>query len=229
MISLILPYWKRQEATDASLCLMAQHYMDLDLEIIVVDDGSPEPYEKPTLLPLDIHVIRLPFKTVAKDSCTPYNFGVSRARGDYIAISNPENLHRKPILEEMQASIKSDDDYVMAAAWSEEQKRWHCHSSMIRNNVNDVGGYLPKGSNYHFMSMMKRSLWDKAGGFDEDYRNGAGYSDPDFVRRLHRVGAAFIMRDDLVVEHPRAGAKSNWTSEGFTKNRELFLSKWKPL
>lgn len=226
MISLILPYWQRQEATDESLCLMAKHYMDLDLEIIVVDDGSPKPYEAPTLLPLDIQVVRLPFKLQAKNPCTPYNAGVMRSRGEYIALSNPENLHRKPILEEMLDSIKTDSDYVMAAAWSAEQNRWHCHSSMNRSNDNDVGKYLPKGTQYHFMSMMKRELWDKAGGFDEDYRSGAGYDDPDLVMRLHKAGANFIMRDDLVVEHPRKDAHSQWTKEGFLRNRNLFLSKW---
>ena len=42
MISLILPYFERQSATDDSLRLMAMHYHDLDLEIIIVDDGSSE-------------------------------------------------------------------------------------------------------------------------------------------------------------------------------------------
>ena len=181
MISLILPYWNRQEATDASLCLMAKHYMDLDLEIIIVDDGSPEPYERPTLLPLDIQVIRLPFKTMPRNACTPFNFGASRARGDVIAISNPENLHHKPILEEMLSELKDSNTYVTASAWCPDQNRWHAHSSMVRNDSNDVGSFLPKGAQYHFMGMMKRELWDKIGGFDEDYRLGAGYDDPDLL------------------------------------------------
>lgn len=229
MISLLLPYWERQEATDKALCLMAQHYMDLDLEIIIVDDGSPEPFVAPTLLPLDIKVWRLPTKIEAKNACAPYNAGAQIAKGDFIAISNPENLHRKPILEAMRDAVKGDADYVMAAAWSEEQKRWHAHSSMTRNNVNDVGAYVPREAQYHFMTMMRRSLWDKSGGFDEDYRDGAGYDDPDFVRRLHAAGANFIMRDDLIVEHPRAGAHAKWTKGGFARNRALFLSKWQPL
>jgi len=226
MISLILPYWDRQEATDASLCLMAKHYMDLDLEIIIVDDGSPVPYDKPTLLPLEIHVIRLPFKTTPRNPCTPYNYGVSRARGEYIALSNPEILHKTPVLEEMKAFITDSNTYVTASAWCEEQERWHCHSTKVMSNDNDVGGFIPQGAHYHFMSMMTKSLWDRTGGFDEDYRLGAGYDDPDFVLRLHRAGARFVHRDDLVVEHVRAGARAKWPAEGFKRNRELFMSKW---
>ena len=43
MISLILPYWNRQGATDRSLELMARHYRELHLEVIVVDGGLTLP------------------------------------------------------------------------------------------------------------------------------------------------------------------------------------------
>ena len=197
--------------------------MDLDLEIIIVDDGSPKPFLKPTLLPLEIHVLRLPFKTQPKNPCTPINYGVSRARGKYIALSNPEILHSVPVLEEMR-SLVVGNTYVTASAWCAEQQKWHAHSTVNRHK--ESGGILPNGSQYHFMSMMTKELWDKAGGFDEDYRNGAGYDDPDFVMRLHRAGAVFAHRDDLVVEHPRRGAKSNFKRSDFEVNKQLFYSKW---
>lgn len=229
MISLILPYWSRQEATTEALWSMVRQYWTyLDLEIIVVDDGSPVPFVKP-IVPLDIKVVRLKTKHHALNPCVCYNEGVAKSQGDYIALSNPENLHRADILHALQAEITTDLTYVTGAAWCAEQNRWHCHSSMVRRNDNDVGAYVPAGAQYHFMSMMKRSLWDKIGGFDEDYRDGAGYDDPDLVRRLHRAGAVFKMRDDLVVEHVRAGAHSAWTPEGFARNRAIFLNKWEPI
>jgi GT2 family glycosyltransferase len=76
------------------------------------------------------------------------------------------------------------------------------------------------------MSMMHRSLWDKCGGLDEQYREGCGYDDPDFVMRLNRAGAKFVIRDDLVVEHVRAGARAQWPREGYVRNRALFMQKW---
>lgn len=202
---------------------MAKHYMDLDLEIIVVDDGSPKPFLKPTLLPLDIIVLRLPFKTQPKNPCTPFNFGVSRARGKYIALSNPEMLHNEPVLEQMLESIKDDMDYVTASAWCEETKKWHAHSTVNRHD--ESGGILPKAQ-YHFMSMMTKVLWDKSGGFDEDYRNGSGYDDPDLVMRLSIAGANFIHRDDLVVEHPRKDAHAKFKREDYEINKALFYKKW---
>ena len=220
MISLILPYWDRQQVTDKAMTLLWTHYHDLDLEIIVVDDGNKEPYRK-TQWPLCVKIVRLPEKSNPMDSCLCYNKGFEVATGDYIALSNPETFHVKPVLEQMRDSIQNDNDYVMAAAWCPEHKRWHCHSSMKRSDSNDVGSFLPKGANYHFMSMMKRSLWP---GFDEDYRMGAGYSDADFVMRIK--DANFIMRDDLVVEHVRTGARAQWTAPMFARNRDIFMRKW---
>ena len=219
MISLILPYWDRQAAADKALRLIEKNYSGIDLEVVVVDDGSG-------FVGSGVKVVRLPKKEVPLNPCVPFNRGVEASSGEFIALSNSEILHNRPVLAQMRDEICDESDYVMAACWG---GRWHCHSSRERTNDNDVGAYLPKGSDYHFMTMMKRSLWEKAGGFDEDYRDGAGYDDPDFVRRLHRAGARFVRRDDLVVEHPRAGAHAKWTPEMFARNRKVFMSKWQPL
>jgi len=232
MISLILPYWRRQSATDESLRLMMANYSDLNFEVIIVDDGSPEPYQVPGSMTIDVKVIRLPKKDGPKNPCLPYNEGAKVAKGDYIALSSPEMLHHMPILEAMrnECYVGGDKAYVMAACWCPDQMRWHCHSQMKRpTDASDVGAYIPNGANYHFMSMMSRKLWDEAGGFDNDYRDGAGFDDPDFVRRLHKAGAHFIMRDDLVVQHPRKGTRSGWELAQFDANRAIFLSKWSPI
>lgn len=230
MISLILPYWDRQVATNESLRLMVEHYHDLDLEIVVVDDGNEIPFHASAALPLKIKVVRLPIKSFPLNPCVPYNRGVEAAEGEYIALSNPEILHKRPVLQRMLAKAMAEGEsaYVMAACWCAEELRWHAHSTLRRSDDSDVGAYVPAGADYHFMSVLHRSLWNKAGGFDEGYRDGAGYDDPDFVRRLDRARAKFFMCDDLVVNHPRKGARANWTREMFERNRALFMGKWKP-
>ena len=197
---------------------MEQHYRDLDLEIILVNDGSE--FEVPDV-DLNVVVVELPKKTVPMNPCVPFNEGFKVSTGDYIAISNPEILHINPVLEQMREAIVTDKTYVLAAAWCPELKVWHCHTTNKRENKGDVGDFLPPGSDYHFMGMMKRGLWP---GFDEDYRFGAGYDDPDFVKRLEMAGAEFLIRDDLIVHHPKTGAKIKWT--GYDINRKLFMQKW---
>lgn len=230
MISLILPYWCRKAATDKSLAMMASAYPSLDFEVVIVDDGSPESYHAPAGLPWPVNVIHLPKKTDPRSACVPYNVGARAARGDYIALSSPEIQHPQPVfpamLEEIQTS--GPNTQVLAACWNPEHKRWHCHSTRKRGNTIDVGWLLPPGADYHFCSLMHRSLWDRIGGMDDDYRIGTGYEDSDLCMRLHRAGARFVIRDDLVVIHPREGAHAAWRPEMFAKNRKLFLSKWAP-
>jgi hypothetical protein len=229
VISLILPFWNRHAATDKALRLMAQQYARLDLEIVIVDDGSDPPYFPPDGLPLVVRVYHMPAKDQPRNSCVPINYGVDASRGEYIALSSPEMLHTSPVLHQMREEIVrgGPSTYVLAAVWCAEQKMWHCHSTRKHSDVSDVGSFLPKGAGYHFMSMMTRLLWEQTGGFDTDYREGAGYDDPDFVMRLARAGARFVIRDDLVIEHPKAGARSNWTPAMFQRNRDLFFAKWR--
>lgn len=227
MISLVWPYWQRQAVADRSCALLAQHYANLDLELVVVDDGNAEPYRAPKM-PFPVRVVRLPEKRVPLNPCVPINRGVAAARGDIIALSGPEMMHTVPVLAQMREELGDDPKkYVLAATWFAERKTWHCHSTHKRSDNGDVGSMLPPGADYHFMAMMHRSLWDAAGGFDEEYRRGAGYDDPDFVLRLNRAGAKFLIRDDLVVEHVRENARAMWPQEMYARNREIFMRKWK--
>lgn len=228
MISLILPYWDRKQATDESLALMSAQYRDLDLEVIVVDDGTPKPYLPPDYLGIDVHVLRLQTKLNPKNPCVPINAGVAASCGDFVAISNPEIKHVNPVLKQMaeECAAMGPDAYVLAGCWCPDENRWHCHTSRKFSKTNDAGALMPDGVGYHFLGMMHRSLWEKCVGFDEDYREGAGYDDPDFVLRMLKAGAKFKIRDDLVVHHPHDEPRTRWLAGGFERNRELFFRKW---
>lgn len=223
MISLILPYWQRQAAADVALSYLARQYAGLDLEVIVIDDGSFDPFRKPASA-LDIRVITLPQKLEAKSPVSCWNVGVRLARGDTIALSCIEVIHREPVLAEMAAELErlGEKGYVLAAAWCPELAEWHCHSKFRSAGA----PALPEGCGRAFLGLMRRSLYQAAGGFDEDYREGAGYEDIDFVYRLLRAGAQFKIRDDLVVTHPKSGASISWGAHKFARNQQLLERKW---
>lgn len=222
MISLILPYWDRQEAANKALNRLEDNYFNLkkDLEVIIVDDGNSIPFVMPENL-LNACVIRMPRKTEPKSCISAWNEGVRQARGDVIVLSCIEILHEEPILNDMLIQLEDlgSNGYVLAAAWCPEGNEWHCHSS---KPVPDC----PPGSGISFCGMLYKELFNRAGGFDEDYREGAGYEDRDFILRLHKAGARFCIRDDLVVIHPKTGASINWGKEKFDRNLALYQSKW---
>ena len=234
-VSIILPYWERHDATVEGLrnLIFAYRNGDLDVEIIVVDDGSrDEPARHavnevsiidnprgngphPPRPRVHLKLVELPLKDGPLNPCVPINAGVRESTGDYLLLSNPETHHRSAILQAMveEAERGGPLTYVLAAAFCPETQGWHCHSVFAK-------------AGYHFCSLLKRSLFDAAGGFDEEYRDGACYDDPDFVERLLKAGAKFVFRDDLIVDHYKTGASIAWPAPMWERNRDLFFKKW---
>jgi glycosyltransferase involved in cell wall biosynthesis len=222
MISVIMPYYNRSFALLRALSLFDVHYSGMDIEVIIVDDGSIDPpaverYGFPA------KIITLPRKDHPLSPCVPINVGVAYSKGDVLVITNPEMIHHKPVFQGMLATLEriGPSGVVMAAAFCREQDKWHCHSELCSYETP-----MPPGAGLHFCQMLYRTMWDRAGGFDRDYRDGAAYDDNDWAWRLHMAGAEFRIRDDLVVEHPKSGARLKWPAAGLIRNRELFEAKW---
>lgn len=224
MLSLILPYWDRQAVTDRSIARLNELY-ELDMEIVVVDDGSPVPYRpSPSRLPLK--AVYMPAKDGPLEPGAVLNKGVAESSGDVVCIGNPELWHERPVLGEMLANLEQlgQRGVVMASVWCPEDAAWHVHPSIGGRRI--CGVQAPEWENSTFLAMMHRAFWDQVGGFDEEYRQGWGYGDHDFVMRLAQHDPKVVVRGDLVVNHSRDGARSAWTYEMLHRNEQLFMSKW---
>ncbi len=220
MLSLILPYWDRQEAANNAIALLNKTYAGLDMELVIVDDGNKVPFVT-TETDFPVVYVRLPEKDIAKCPATAWNAGAAASNGDFIVLSCIEILHETPVLEKLVEAVEDIGPlgYVLAAAWCPEANAWHCHSTVkVPRN--------PEGTGIAFCAAMHKELFFKAGGFDEEYREGAGYEDNDWINRLLVAGARFLIRDDLVVTHPKTGASIEWGATRFERNERLFYSKW---
>ncbi|HEV2178336.1 MAG TPA: glycosyltransferase [Stellaceae bacterium] len=198
-ISVAMPYWNRPEELARSLASYAKCYPDLDIEFSLCDDGSDRP---PGRLPRNAKLTKLPAKTAALNPCVPINRAVRAATRDVIVLTNPETEHREPVLYAMLEALTGPNDYVMTGARNapyqyrrglvlkESPGEWVAGPEAPRA---PVGGRKPiaPGSELHFCTMFHRALFERAGGFDEAYRNGAGCEDNDFTWRLYAAGANF--------------------------------------
>jgi glycosyltransferase involved in cell wall biosynthesis len=193
-----------------------------DLEIVIADDGSPTDTAEEALAhapftrTLPVLLINLPRKDGPLNPCVPINRAAGAANGEFLVLTNPETTHRTPILPAMREIIRSGGTnlrYVLAAVYCPDSGSWHCHSQHA-------------SAGYHFCTMLHRDLWEKAGGFDEDYREGYCYDDPDFVERVKRAGAVFTFRDELVADHHQFEAKASMPMHLWERNRDLFFAKW---
>lgn len=213
MIAVCVPFWRRQDALDRMFENYARLYGDLEIEFSVCDDGSPEP----ATVPAGVVLTRLPPKGCPLNPCVPINHAVATSTGDVIVLTNPEIEHREPVLVDMLAMLEHEDDYVVASCRDTDGML------LAGDGVRyDQDGRLPvpPGAHFHFLAMLHRSLWKKAGGFDEDYRFGQACDDNDWTWRLDRAGARFELCPG-VVWHTRSGLR--WE---LPHNRELFLAKW---
>ena len=98
MISVVMPYWRRQDILALNLSAYRDLYPHEDIEIVVVDDGSPEPAEIFGAYPWPVNVVRLPAKEIALNPCVAFNAGVAASCGEIVVLTNPEVIHRAPIL-----------------------------------------------------------------------------------------------------------------------------------
>lgn len=223
MISICLPYFMRQRVMDRSLKAYQKLYGDLDVEISICDDGSPEILKDNVGTSLFVLVARTPTKDYALNPCVPINMAVNQSSGEHIVLTNPEVEHVKPILAQMREAIEHPLDYVIAACRDGLTGRWNAHSSSRSQHPKRAP--YPAGSDLHFCVMFTRELWEKACGFDSDYRMGQAYDDNDWLWRAERAGARFIMRDDLITRHNVVN-RCDWPVGGLARNRKLFKERW---
>lgn len=224
MISVIMPYWHRLPLLRDALYQLDHLYSGVDLEVIIADDGCELSLGDVSGYDLHIAVINLPRKVYAKNPCVPLNRAAEMARGEYLAITNPEIIHKTAVLEQMvdQVEESGSNHYCSAAVWSNDTKRWYNHSEKNIERTNRAPS--PPCAGLHFLAVMRRDFFWSAGGFDESYRDGQGYEDNDFLWSLHVAGGTFSIRDDLVVDH--YGTQVKWPSGGLKRNAEIFHKKW---
>lgn len=217
MLSVIVPYWKREHLLRQSL----ERYKALysDIEVVIVNDGDEKPFVSDYPF---VKLVNLPKKDWLGNPCVPWNVGVSKASHDVIILTHAEIRHREAIFGEMLAELSrlGEKGYVLASCWAADQNRWYCYPDYRGPKADRI----PDGMGLNFCVMMNKSFFEEIGGFDERYRNGAGYEDNDFAWAVHKNGGNPIVRPDLVVDHYRTSV--NWGGAMFQRNKKIFYEKW---
>lgn len=219
-VSVCIPYWINSGRAASDLMATLGGFVKLypTAELSLCDDGSMYGMRDFGAL----RQVRLPTKKRALNPCTAINEAVRNSTRPLILLTNPGLLPEEGLLEALLAAHQSDRHYVAAACWDLDGQKWLCHSTV--KGGEHGRGPMPAGSGFHFCALLSRSLFDAAGGFDEEYRHGQGYDDNDFLWRLDAAGAVFRILDDVIVEHRRS--ETIWPEGGLDKNRALFEAKW---
>jgi hypothetical protein len=216
-ISVCMSYWKRRGCLERSLEAYARVYPSWDIEFSICDDGSPEN-------PLDIPgaiITTLPRKRYGLNPCVPINAAIRASTHDIIVLTNPEIEHELPVLKHMLWALRTPRDYVQALCVDRHRGEFTGPGAPRAPS----GGRqpLPPGVWSPFCVMFHRELFERAGGFDESFRNGIGCEDNDWSWKLWSLGDVNFKYVSLPVWHTATPhARLGTTSS----NAALLHKKW---
>lgn len=193
-VSICLTHYNRPKLLrQAVASLLEQDYPNL--EVILVDDGSPGNEAARELQSLEPEFAQRGWKILRLDNGylgKARNTAVHAARGEFLLFMDDDNVARSNMVSRfVQAAMSSDADLVTTVfeVFSGD-KRPTAKTTVIER-------FLPVGDIVSFSvvtnaigdanSLIRRSLFEKLGGFSEDY--GLGHEDFELYLRAVLRGA----------------------------------------
>lgn len=193
-LSLIMPYYRNPG-------MLAEHYRHLVMhvpetirdmmEVIIVDDGSPEPAADVHILSSVARIVSIYRIKVDK----PWNQHGARNLG--AAVSRGRTL----LLTDMDHVIPADTLAWTIAAVDKHAWMFPRRDAPALNPTVGKDGVTHKPHPNTFA--MRRTVWDEVGGYDEDFCGFYG-TDSMFRRRLNAVtGIVMAPAHAYIVRYPR--------------------------
>lgn len=193
------------------------------LEVIVVNDGSTD--DTPRIAALNgTRVINLE-KNVG--AAAAKNCGASRARGDILFFTDSDIVPPRDaigVLAHAFASTDCDgvvgllDENIPARNWASQFKNLWMNFTYARFGKIDRIGLF-----YTSVAAMKRPVFEKLGGFDEEYRGASIAEDTEFGQRAWGSGAKILLEPGLRVVHLKAYSAMSILREDFKRARALTI------
>lgn len=211
-VSIVMAYYNRKQQLIQTIESIKQSAYK-NIELVIVDDCSDEDQWIDDLIvqypELDIKII-----TISKlekcwvNPCVAYNKGFEHATGDIIVVQNPEVRHVGDCISYIVKNLCRQDwisfNCYGSPSFQYNDKLNNLNPSEIYNQIlkseqriggnsverDEVGGWLNHFDThftaYHYLAAIyKADLFEKLdGGFDDDFRNGVGADDDEFIKRL---------------------------------------------
>lgn len=193
--------------SEAVSSVLGQSFSDFDF--IIVDDGSTD--ETPRIIESfrdkRIHLFRRPrLGTVYQ-----LNFGLSRARGDYIARQDGDDCSHETRFANQVAFLDGHPQYGVVS----------CAMQLIDGNDAPMGTlHYPAEPDFkklmerccisHPASMWRREIHEKVGGYDEEFNRNC-CEDYDFWLRVVEHYRIFILDEILYTKREHSGSSISMT------------------
>lgn len=190
LVSVVIPVYNRARELDRALASVRAQTLD-DIEIIVVDDGSPEPLN---LSQKNLQVIRHPAN---RGAAAARNTGVAASCGRYIAFLDSDDLWRPEKLARQVAVMEGASREVIGCVTGFALYLGDAEAEMYTPPpVNDWRRHSLKGCRCSPGStlMFRRDAWQEVGEMDETLRR---LEDWDWLLRAARRYRLIALPDTL--------------------------------
>jgi glycosyltransferase involved in cell wall biosynthesis len=200
-VSIVIPCYNQGAMLREALASVEQVRNENLLEVIVVDDGSPE-VETTTILRQVEEAGYCVVPQPNRGSGAARNAGIRRAKGEFILPLSSDNRLRDAYLNEGLSLLKNNTRlgvvYADAEYFGERTGRWHAQEfnllSIIRGNFIDA------------CALFRKKLWEEVGGYDEQMP-WTGWEEWDFWLRVAYRQGTFVHLPKVGFDH-RVGSES---------------------
>lgn len=238
-VSIIIPIHGKVALTVRCLSSLMKLHTDLDIEVIVVDDCSPDSSVRilSKIQGLILHKNKTNIGFVL--SC---NAGANVAKGKYLVFLNNDTEVDRRWLDPLINKLKEDQVGIVGSKLVYPDGTLQEAGGIIFSNGsgwNYGKGDNPKSFEYEYSKevdycsgasiAIQKNIFEKVGGFDERYAP-AYYEDTDLAFKVRAAGYKVIYEPtSLVVHHEGASAGTN-LNQGMKRfqviNQKKFVDKW---
>lgn len=238
-VSIIIVTYQSASRIGACLDALEQLQSGLSHEIIVIDNASQD--DTVSRVQARQSGVRLLAEAENWGFAGGVNRGIAQARGQYIALINPDAIARPDWLAELIAPLSDPTIGVTGSKVLDGAGRIQSIGALLAvpllltshrgEGEADTGQYdtLADVWSVHGAAMaFPRRLWQQLGGFDEGYYP-AYLEESDFCERARRAGYRIVTAPRSIVGHAESSSTGKFSAEFYyyyLRNRLRFAVKW---
>jgi GT2 family glycosyltransferase len=222
----VIPTYARPERLRECLAALARQTLPADrFEIVVVDDGSPQP----VVTPADTAAAGATIRIIRQSNAGPSaarNRGVQEARGELIAFTDDDCLPTPDWLELLVTAHRQSPDALVGGITFNglTDDVFATTSQMIIDlvyehfNTEESSAYFLTSNNM----LCSRAAYSELGGFDTSFPR-AGAEDRDFCDRWRASGRPLRLVPAARIEHRHAQNLKRFLGLHYRYGRGAFL------
>lgn|GEM_PF-3288877 len=244
VVSIIIPVYGKPDLTLACIKAIKETQGDIPLEIIVVDDGSPEPANYAVPLYNDVKILRHSTNKGFAASC---NTGANAAQGRLLLFLNNDTLPLQGWLPPLINLLDHNPEIgiVCPKLIFPDGTIQHCgkvwkdiktgHPFHIYEKILATEPFVNHSRAFKLITgaciLLRKKEFELIGGFDERYQNGREDDDLCYAYSKHGFVCYYCADSTVIHLHNQTlsdvGATLNKKHiEDYLNNRKLFWEKW---